>query len=89
MLMNAAKCQGYTFYCFSVIKGKRIERREDKHAQSTPRAGLSKLFECKIFSLKGFFLNFILLLLFEVKEIINFIFWQLKKKRSNFATSSV
>ena len=28
MLLNAAKCQGYSFYCFWVIKGKPTEGRE-------------------------------------------------------------
>ena len=37
MLLNAAKCQGYGFYCFWVIKGKPIGG--DK-TNPTPRLGL-------------------------------------------------
>ena len=37
MLLNAAKCQGYSFYCFWVIKGNTTgERGEGKIAQSPP-----------------------------------------------------
>ena len=38
MLLNATKCQGYSFYRFWVIKGKQQE------VKVTPRLGLSRLF---------------------------------------------
>ena len=38
MLLNAAKCQGYNFYCFWVIKGKPTEG--DK-ITPPPRLGLN------------------------------------------------
>ena len=39
MLLNAAKCQGYSFYCFSVIKGKPTGGK----VTTPPRLGLMPL----------------------------------------------
>ena len=39
MLLNAAKCQGYSFYCFCVIKGK--STGEGNYASPPPRLGLT------------------------------------------------
>ena len=39
MLLNAAKCQGSTFYCFCVIKGKPTDAGRVK--LPPPRLGLS------------------------------------------------
>ena len=40
MLLNAAKCQGYNFYCFWVIKGRPTERGGSK-TTSQPRLMLT------------------------------------------------
>ena len=39
MLLNAAKCQGYSFYCFWVIEGKRTG---GKIAHPPPGLGLKQ-----------------------------------------------
>ena len=44
MLLNAAKCQGYSFYHFGVIKGK--PTRGVKLTPAPPRLGLS-LYDCR------------------------------------------
>ena len=40
MLLNAAKCQGYSFYCFWVIKGKPTGRGGGQVYPTPPRLGL-------------------------------------------------
>ena len=43
MLLNPAKCQGHSFYCFWVIKGKPIEGAGVKLPPAPPSVGLNHI----------------------------------------------